>query len=201
MKNYQEKMNEILVQNNGIISRKEVIEKGIASNYFTKFIKEKGLIKINKSEYIEESYFKDDYYLLQRRFPKVVFSGYSALYFHKLIDFMPKNTEITISKNYRIKKEFLNLDVKVHIENNDDFFNIGNIYITNDYGNELFVYSKEKVIVEMIRKKDQYDENCYINALKNFLKSRDKDFELLFEYAKLRNIEKKVYEIFELLAN
>ena len=201
MKNYQEKMNEILVQNNGIISRKEVIEKGIASNYFTKFIKEKGLIKINKSEYIEESYFKDDCYSLQRRFPKVVFSGYSALYFHKLIDFMPKNTEITISKNYRIKKEFLNSDVKVHIENNDDFFNIGNIYITNDYGNELYVYSKEKVIVEMIRKREQYDEKCYIKALKNFLNSRDKDFELLFEYAKLRNIEKKVYEIFELLAN
>ncbi len=201
MKNYQEKMNEILVQNNGIISRKEVIEKGIASNYFTKFIKEKNLIKINKSEYIDENYFKDDCYLLQRRFPKVVFSGYSALYFHKLIDFMPKNTEITISKNYRIKKEFLNSDVKVHIENNEEFFNTGNVYIINEYGNELYVYSKEKVIVEMIRKKDQYDENCYINALKNFLKSRDKDFELLFEYAKLRNIEKKVYEIFELLAN
>lgn len=201
MKKYEEKMNEILVHNNGIISRKEVIEKGIASNYFTKFIKEKKLTKINKSEYIDESYFKDNHFLLQRRFPKVVFSGYSALYFHKLIDFIPGNIEITIPKNYRIKKEFLNLDVKIHIENNEEVFNLGNVYIINEYGNELFMYSKEKVIVEMIRKKEKYDENCYIKALKNFLNSKDKDFELLFKYARVRNIEKKVYEIFELLVN
>lgn len=201
MKNYMEDINNILVKNGGIISRKEVIDQGIASYYFTKFIKEKNLIKINKSEYIDESYFIDDYYLLQRRFTKVVFSGYSALYLHKLIDLIPEYTEITIPKNYRIKKDFLNSDIIVHIENNEDAFNLGNVYLNDNYGNELYVYSKEKLIIEMIRKKEQYDAECYIKALKNYAKTKDKNFELLFEYAKLRKIEDKVDEIFMLLLN
>ncbi len=199
MKKYEEKINQILDKNNGIISRKEVINQGIASIYFTKFIKENNLIKISKSEYIDQNYIKDKYYLLQKRFPRVIFSGYLGLFLVGLIDKAPENIEISIYKDYRIKKETLPKNTIIHIENNEEFFNIGNYYVLDSYGNSLYTYSKEKLIVEMIRKKDKYDKDIYIKALKNFLNSNDKSFELVFEYAKMRKIEKKVDEIFELL--
>lgn len=199
MKKYEEKINEILDKNNGIISRKEVVNQGIASIYFTKFIKENNLIKISKSEYIDQNYIKDKYYLLQKRFPRVIFSGYLGLFLVGLIDKVPENIEISIYKDYRIKKETLPKNTIIHIENNEEFFNIGNYYVLDSYGNSLYTYSKEKLIVEMIRKKDKYDKDIYIKALKNFLNSNDKSFELVFKYAKMRKIEKKVDEIFELL--
>lgn len=199
MKNYISDINDILFRNNGIISRKEVMEKGIASVYFSKFIKENNLIKINKSEYIDKNYLFDIYSSLQKRFSSIIYSGYSALYLNKLIDWIPDYIEFSVYKNYRINKKKLSFDVIMHIENNEEALKIGNAYLNTDFGNSVLSFSKEKIIVEMIRRKEDYDLEIYNKALKNYAKRKDKDIEFLLEYAKFRKIDNKVQEIMEII--
>ena len=67
------------------------------------------------------------------------------------------------------------------------------------FNNNVCCFSKEKMIIEMIRKRDEYDSELFLKAVKTFLRKNDNDMDFLFEYAKLRNIEEKVYQILEIM--
>ena len=58
---------------------------------------------------------------------------------------------------------------------------------------------KNELIVEIIRKQSYYGGETFIKIIKNFLKRKDKDINFLFESARLRKIEKKVFEILEIV--
>lgn len=58
---------------------------------------------------------------------------------------------------------------------------------------------KNELIVEIIRKQSYYGGETIIKIIKSFLKRKDKDINFLFEYARLRKIEKKVFEILEIV--
>jgi len=42
------------------------------------------------------------------------------------------------------------------------------------FGNEVICYSREKMIVEMIRKRDDYYSELFLKAVKTFFKGKDK---------------------------
>ena len=67
------------------------------------------------------------------------------------------------------------------------------------FDNNVCCFSKEKIIIEMIRKRDEYDSELFLKAVKTFLRKNDNDMDFLFEYAKLRNIEEKVYQVLEIM--
>ena len=49
----------------------------------------------------------------------------------------------------------------------------------------------------MIRKRNDYDSELFLKAVKSFLKGKDKDLDFLFQYARMRKIEEKVYQVLE----
>ena len=58
---------------------------------------------------------------------------------------------------------------------------------------------ENELLVEIIRKQSDYDSETFIKAIKSFLKRKDKDMNFLFEYARLRKMDKKVFEILEIV--
>ena len=58
---------------------------------------------------------------------------------------------------------------------------------------------KNELIVEIIRKQSYYGGETFIKIIKSFLKRKAKDINFLFESARLRKIEKKVFEILEIV--
>ena len=58
---------------------------------------------------------------------------------------------------------------------------------------------ENELLVEIIRKQSDYDSETFIKAIKSFLKRKDKDMNFLFEYARLRKMDKKVFEILEMV--
>lgn len=112
------------------------------------------------------------------------------MYLHNLADRILDIIEFTIPKRYWVRKKSIVEPIKAHIENNESIcFS----------GNKVTAFSKEKLIVEIIRKQSDYDSETFIKAIKSFLKRKDKDMNFLFEYARLRKIEKKVFEILEIV--
>ena len=197
--NYNEFFKNLAKLGNGCISRKDTIANGIPPVAFTRYVKNKNLVKVGPGVYANKDAIIDELFQLQKRYPKIVYSGISALYLLGLTDRIPDSIEFTIPKDYRIRKEKLNSNVICHIENKIDFFQKGNTTVKTMFDNNVCCFSKEKMIIEMIRKRDEYDSELFLKAVKTFLRKNDNDMDFLFEYAKLRNIEEKVYQVLEIM--
>ena len=127
----------------------------------------------------------------------MVYSGITALYLLGLTDRIPASIDFTMSKGCRVRKESIAPYAVCHIENNAELFAWGNVRAETMFGNTVTCFSKEKMIVERIRKRKDYDSELFLKAVKTFLKGKDKDMDFLFPYAKKRKIEAKVYPMLE----
>lgn len=196
-----ERITRIIVDSNGSLTRRDAMAFGISSSSFTKYIRENNMIKVAPGIYATNFAVQDAMYTLQKRYPKIIFSGLSSLYLNHLTDKIPDYIEFTIPKNYRVRKSAITQDIIVHIENNQEFYFDGNVFLEDEFGNTLCCHGKEKTIIEMIRKKDEYDSEIYIKAIRRYLKEKSNDVTALLQYAKKRNIEKRVREIMEVFVN
>ena len=191
-----ETLERMMETGDGSISRKEAIAEGIPPAAFARYVSSKNLVRISRGVYAKNETV-DELFQLQRRYPRIVYSGMTALYLLGLTDRIPDSIEFTIPKGYRVRKGSVGDDAVCHIENNEELFDLGNVSAETMFGNSVTCFSKEKMVVEMIRKRDDYDSELFLKAVKTFLKGKDKDMELLFQYARMRKMEEKVYRILE----
>lgn len=199
IQNTKETLDRIVKENDGLLTREIAYENGISSNSFSRYIRSNELTKISAGVYASNISVIDDFYILQKRYPKIIFSGMSALYLLRLTDKIPEDMEFTVPKGYRIRKDIIQQSILFHIENDLSLYEIGNTKIQTMFGHEVSCFGMEKQIVEMIRKRNNYDSETFIKAIKIFLARKDKNMKFLFEYARKRKIEEKVFELLEVL--
>ncbi len=180
----------------GSISRKDAVANGVPPAAFARYVRFNHLVKIGRGVYAKDGAV-DDLFQLQRRYPRIVYSGMTSLYLLGLTDRIPDSIEFTISKGYRVRKKNIGSNAICHIENNEELFSSGNVNAETMFGNNVICFSKEKMVVEMMRKRDDYDSELFLKAVKTFLKGKDKDMDFLFKYARMRKMEEKVYRILE----
>ncbi len=197
--NKMSKLDDIVKENDGVLLREEACKNGISSTSFSRYIRDNGLVKVSAGVYVSNQSVVDDFYLLQKRYPKIVFSGMSALYLHRLTDKIPEIIEFTVPKGYRIRKNTIQSPFVFHIENNLEFYEIGNVTKETMYGNKVSCFGMEKQIVEMIRKRKDYDSETFIKAIKTYLKNKNKDISFLIYYSRKRKMEYMVFELLEVL--
>lgn len=191
-----ETLEKMMETGDGSLSRKDAVANGVPPASFARYVSSNNLVRIRRGVYAKDGAI-DDLFQLKRRYPKIVYSGMTALYLLGLTDRIPDSIEFTIPKGYRVRKGSVGDDAVCHIENNVDLFDLGNVSAETMFGNSVTCFSKEKMVVEMIRKRDDYDSELFLKAVKTFLKGRGKDMELLFKYARMRKMEEKVYRILE----
>ncbi len=189
-------LKKMIESGDGSISRKCAIAMGIPPAAFARYVSSNHLVKIRRGVYAKDGAV-DDLFQLQRRYPRIVYSGLTALYLLRLTDRIPDSIEFTIPKGCRVRKESVGNNVVCHIENNVDLFELGNVSAETMFWNSVTCFSKEKMVVEIIRKRDDYDSELFLKAARTFLKGRDKDMDFLFKYARMRKVEEKVYRILE----
>ncbi|MDY5669391.1 MAG: hypothetical protein SPF87_03000, partial [Bacilli bacterium] len=79
-------LKKIFKANGGYITREDVNNANISSWFLSDFVKMNNLSKIAPGFYADDNYIIDNYYIIQRRYPKYIFSGLSALYLLGLTD-------------------------------------------------------------------------------------------------------------------
>lgn len=191
-----ETLERMMETGDGSVSRKDAIANGVPPAAFARYVSSNNLVRIRRGVYAKDRAV-DELFQLQTRYPRIVYSGMTALYLLGLTDRIPDSIEFTIPKGYRVRKGSVGEDAVCHIENNVDLFDLGNVSAETMFGNSVTCFSKEKMVVEMIRKRDDYDSELFLKAVKTFLKGKGKDMNLLFKCARMRNIEEKVYRILE----
>lgn len=195
--NQNQKMLERMMETgDGSISRKDALANGVPPASFARCVRSHHLFRISRGVYAKEGAV-DELFQWQRRYPRIVYSGITALYLLGLTDRIPASIDFTVPKGYRVRKESIAPYAVSHIENNVELFAWGNVSAETMFGNKVTCFSKEKMIVEMVRKRKDYDSELFLKAVKTFLKGKDKDMDFLFQYARKRKIEEKVYQMLE----
>lgn len=192
-------MEEILIKylndHNGYIETKDFEKLNISRTYIPKFIKLGIIRKVSRGLYIDSNRFEDEYFILQKKYKKLVFSYNTAFYLLNMTERTPMEIDVTIIKNYHIFNED---NVKVHYVTKDNF-NIGIIEVLSPFGNKVMVYNCERCICDMIKNNHSYELELYNKILNNYINSKNKDLDLLLEYAKKFKIYDKVISIMEVL--
>lgn len=191
---YEEKIAELLENNNGIILTSDLVNINIPRQYLT-ILKNKGIIdRVSRGIYIQKDKIEDEFYLLQSRFKKGIFSHNTALYFHALTDRTPYKVDMTFSDNYRLKND----SIMSHYVK-EEFYEIGKIEIKSPKGFYISIYNKERTICDIIKSRNKMDSQIVLGAIKMYAKDKNKNLILLSKYAKIFRIEKTLKQYMEVL--
>ena len=193
------KIEGIIKTNGGYITREDIDKANIPSWFLSDYVKKNKLIKVAPGFYATESYIPDEYFILQRRFQKYIFSGVSALYLHKLTDRTPDFIDVTAPQGYNPTRSRID-SLIIHKISNEDLYKLGITEAETMFGNTVKVYDEERTICDVIKHRDKYDAETFIKAIKLYIKKTNNQLKL-FKYARAMGIEKKVFEIMEVIVN
>lgn len=193
------KLEKIFKKNGGFITRQDVDNAQIPSWFLSDFVKRKNLSKKAPGYYVGDDYTADDYFILQRRYPKYVFSGMSALYLLGLTDKIPTDIEVAAPQSYHPSRNKMD-SILIRRISSSGIYELGIKETKTMFGNVVRVYDEERTICDLIKYRDRYDAETFIKAIKLYIRKKN-DQTKLFEYAKKIGIEKRVYEVMEIVVN
>ena len=196
--NYSQ-LEKIFKTNGGYITREDVNNANISSWFLSDFVKRNNLSKIAPGFYANDNYIIDNYYIIQKRYPKYIFSGLSALYLLGLTDKIPTDIEVSSPQNYHPSRNKIALII-IHKLSNKKVYELGIKEVKTMFGNIVKTYDEERTICDVIKYRDKYDGETFIKAIKFYVRTINNQSKL-FKYAKELGIEKKVYEVMEVVTN
>ena len=192
-------LEKIFKANGGYITREDVVNANISSWFLSDFVKRNSLNKIAPGFYANDNYIIDNYYILQRRYPKYVFAGLSALYLLGLTDRIPIDIEVSAPQTYHPSRDKIE-SLIVRKISSDNIYKLGIKEVKTMFGNIVRTYDEERTICDVIKYRDKYDGEIFIKAIKFYVRTINNQSKL-FKYARELGIEKKVHEVMELVAN
>ena len=106
-----------------------------------------------------------EYQIISAKYPKTVFSLDSAFYYHGLTDVIPDKYYLTTEKSAANRKD----PRVVQIFENSDVLHVGAKNIP--YGDtKILMYTKERMLVELLRKKNKLPFDYYKEILETIEK-------------------------------
>ena len=174
--NSEEQIKDFLKNNYGYITTKDILKLGISKPLIRKYLVSGLIEKVSHGLYMDKNLFKDEYYILQKKYPEAIFSYNTAFHILNLTNRTPMEIEITVLRNKKIRGNY-----KVHWVS-EKYYKIGIIEMESPLGNPV-----------------RFDVELQNRILDYYFRSKDKDIDLLLEYAKIFNIYDKVNTIIEVM--
>ncbi|NLV90668.1 MAG: transcriptional regulator [Tenericutes bacterium] len=191
------KLIDIIKNNGGYITAKEIERKNINRYHLMLLLKEGQIIRISRGYYSLKNGFADNFYIMLSKSKRSVFSDATALYLHDLSDRNPSVYDITIpygyGNSYKDEKK-----VNLHYVKKE-LLDLGLIEMESPFGMKVRVYDAERTICDIIKNKNRMDLEIFTRALQRYSKLKSKDLNKLMRYAKQLKIDKKVREYMEVL--
>lgn len=182
--------------NGGTITTKEVDKMNIHRTTLSTMV-DKGLLEHSaRGVYVLPAKLDDEFYNLQVRLKKGVFSNVSALYLLGFTDRTPVKFDMTFPASYNtsaIKNEITAHRVK------KELYEQGIISVKTPFGNEVNAYCIEHTLCDILQERYCMDIQIIIDAYKKYAKYKDKNLIQLMEFSKLARVEEKVRRYMEVL--
>lgn len=190
-------INNSIKQNNGYLLVSEIESLGISRTYIFQYVQDNKLERVAKGIYITEETWPDLLYIYTVRNPKIIYSGETALYIHMLIDREYSDICVSVPAGYNGARLRSN-GVIVHQER-DELYGLGAIECKTQFGNVVKAYNKERCICDLIKHRSSFDVQNFQTAIKEYMRGKDKDLNMLAKYADIINIKDEVMKYVEVM--
>ena len=181
---------------NGVITTKQVSDSGIYRGAIKSLVEDDIVYQYGRGIYVDNSKLEDEFYLLQCKYSRGIFSHETALYLLGYSDRTPEKFTMTFPKGYNspsIKNENIEV-VRVIPEN----YSLGVIEMKSPSGNIIKVYNLERSLCDVLR--GSVNDVQIINpAMKKYANSKEKDINKLMKYAEQLKVRPKVLNYMEVL--
>ncbi len=181
---------------NGVITSSDVSKYGVHRSILRKLTESGRYYRVARGIYIRNDEWEDEFYLLQKKYSRGVFSHATALYLHGYSDRVPLKFQMTFPKGYNsssLNKE--NVEICRVIPEN---YNLGIVEVKTPGGNIVKAYDLERCLCDMLRGKGD-DIQIVQSAIKRYVLSKERDINKLLHYAKQLRVEPKVKKYLEVL--
>ncbi|KDA46685.1 MULTISPECIES: type IV toxin-antitoxin system AbiEi family antitoxin domain-containing protein [Ligilactobacillus] len=182
--NNKEKILNIANSNGGVVLTKQVTAAKIPRSTLTDLVNVGILFPVQRGIYVTENGYIDDFYLLQARYPKGVYSHETALYLQNFSDRAPVVPTMTFK--YGTSTTRMKGEVKPVIVSKD--LDLGKIEIMHN-GSKITAYNIERTLVDLLKTRYNTDFEQFIPALKKYATSKNKDINKLFRYAQYFGVD------------
>lgn len=192
-----ELLNQMLENNNGYLFTTEVVSSGISKTYLTKFVKTNGLERVAQGIYISADTWEDELFILQKRYPAIVFDGETALYLHGLTDREYSEVHVGVPKGfnpYRLKEK----GIIVHTYS-DEVYLLGIAEMQTNFHNKVWVYDRERCICNIIVARPDVEVQTFQTAMKEYMSDSKKRLSVLLEYATKLQMRDEVMKYVEVM--
>ncbi len=193
----KEKIKEILEASlDGIISAEQVTTAGLHRSILRKLVENGELYRFGRGLYVRSNAWEDDFYLLQRKYRRGIYSHDTSLYLLGYSDRTPAQYTMTFPKGYNspsLKQE--NINIKRVVPENYSF---GVIELKSPCGNPVRVYDLERTLCDILRGSGS-DIQIVNAAMKKYAASKEKDMHKLMQYADQLRVKPKVLRYMEIL--
>lgn len=194
---HKEKLVKLIEDKNGLLLTKDAEAQGIPRKYMSIFNKEGLLERVAHGVYLSPDAFEDEMYIIQARVSKAIFSHETALYLHDLTDRDPINYSVTVPSGFN-GSSLANDGVKVH-KIKKELHEFGVMQLKTNFDRPIKAYNKERTICDVISNRNNMDIAILNDALKRYVRDKDKNIHQLLEYAKAFRIYKVTRKYMEML--
>ncbi|MBE5930993.1 MAG: abortive phage infection protein [Lachnospiraceae bacterium] len=193
----EEKLRKLIDANDGLIRTSQVTEAAISKPVLYRYVKENNIDQLSHGVYAVRDSWTDMMDLIHLRCKQAVFSHETALFLHDLTDREPMEYEITVKTGYNPSK--LKEDgIKVYTVKKE-LHGEGIITMQTPFGHEVPVYDMERTICDIVRNRNNTEIQTFQNALKQYVKRKDKNLRLLMQYAECFHVGKILRQYLEVL--
>jgi predicted transcriptional regulator of viral defense system len=139
----------------------------------------------------------DEMVAIQARYKGAIFSHETAAFLWDLTDRTPLFYSVTVPAGYNATSLKAS-GVKVYFVKRD-LCRLGSITMKSPHGNDIKTFDLERTVCDALRSRNQVDIQLVNEALKRYVKKKERDLDLLYNYARRFRIQKIVREYIEVL--
>lgn len=180
----------------GSITTKQVTEAGLHREILCELVEKGKAYRFRRGIYVFNDAWEDDFYLLQKKYKRGIYSHNTSLYLLGYSDRTPAKYNMTFPKGYNsqsLKQE--NITVKRVVKEN---YSLGIIELSSPCNNIIRAYNIERTLCDILRGKGS-DIQIIIPAIKKYVASKEKDIYILLQYAEQLHVKSKILRYLEVL--
>jgi predicted transcriptional regulator of viral defense system len=194
---YAETLQSLCEQSGGILLTKDIVSAGVPSSYLTAFLREGKLERAGHGVYITPDAMEDKMFILQVRKNRLIYSHDTALYLHDLTDRDPLTYSVTVPTGYNTKR--LTEEGLSVFSIKPDLYGLGITTAQSPFGRPIQAYDAERALCDMLRSRRQMDGALFPEALKRYVRRKNKNIPLLMRYAESLRVDKLLRQYLEVL--
>jgi predicted transcriptional regulator of viral defense system len=192
-----ERVRKILRDQNGVIITSDLARFGIPRPYLSIMEQSGEIESISRGVYKTPDAMEDEMFVFQSKYKSSVYSHETALFLHDLTDRNPLKFSLTVPSGYH--SIALNGSGHKVFYVARKLFGLGIIVMPSPHGNGIRVTNLERTICDILRNRNQIDVQYVNNALKRYVTRKDRNINLLYEYARKFGVQKIVRQYIEIL--